>query len=319
MDASTERMGKYFHFDNDFWANPVKCGFLSLYQIGELCCERGFKIEEHEQSVYEITYVISGHGYSYVDGEKIRLTEGDVLINSMGHQHAMEAGESDILRYTYIGFRFNEEAEGGDIDDLKTYYDRIPYQLTRDRNNILIPFMRCMDEFFSKAAYSQAMIRNYCEQIVILATRETDEEEGWQRSSYHNAVSSAVYAVIRHVEDHIDTIGSIRQLADKLGYNYTYLSHFFKEKTGTTLQKYISYKKVERALQLLKYGKLSVSQIAEQLNYESVQSFSKAFRRVIGYTPTKYLELEQTKDKTDPLILANPLFVHEEEKRRQIS
>ncbi|HIW74558.1 MAG TPA: AraC family transcriptional regulator [Firmicutes bacterium] len=297
----SENQGKYFHFDNVFWNAPLKCGFLDLYQIGELCCECGFQVEEHEQSVHEITYVISGSGYSYIDGEKVRLEEGDVLVNSLGHRHAIRADESDLLRYTYIGFLFNEQAQAGEYDSLKAYYGDAPYSLVKDRNDILLPFMRCMDEFYSQMAYNRAMVSNYCQQIVILATRDSVEkrEQPLPRSPYQNNVSSAVYAVLRYVEENLYSLRSIRELAEDLGYNYTYLSHFFREKTGVTLQNYIRYKKVERALQLMKYGELSVTQIAAQFHYESLQSFSKAFRRVMGFTPTKYMELERAKEEQE--------------------
>lgn len=35
-----------------------------------------------------------------------------------------------------------------------------------------------------------------------------------------------------------------------------------------------------------------MTKVAEILNYESLQSFSKAFRRVMGVTPTVYLRME---------------------------
>ena len=47
------------------------------------------------------------------------------------------------------------------------------------------------------------------------------------------------------------TIGGVREIAQAMGYNYTYLSHVFSRVTGVTLQKYISQKKIERARQLL--------------------------------------------------------------------
>lgn len=294
---TAENQGKYFHFDNVFWDAPLRCGFLDLYQIGEMCCECGFQVQEHVQGVYEITYVISGSGYSYIDGEKVRLTTGDVLVNSIGHRHAMEADESDLLRYTYIGFLFNEGAAPQAFDTLKACYSDEPYRLMKDRNDILLPFMRCMDEMYSKLVYSQSMVANYCQQIIVLAARNFTEEQEQTLSHipYQNSVSAAVYAVIRYVEKNIYSIQSIQELARDLGYNYTYLSHFFKQKTGVTLQKYINYKKVERALQLMKYGELSITQIAAQFHYESLQSFSKAFRRVMGFSPTKYRELEKAR------------------------
>lgn len=42
-----EKLGKQFHFDNEFWDEPLSCGWIDLYQLGEISCEHGFEIEEH--------------------------------------------------------------------------------------------------------------------------------------------------------------------------------------------------------------------------------------------------------------------------------
>ncbi len=315
MNKETQefRIGKHFHFDNDFWGAPIRLGFLNLYQIGELCCERGFKVDSHEQSVYEITYVISGSGFSYTDGERISLTEGDVLINSMGHQHAMEAAESDIFRYAYIGFRFheteNEDPYDQTLTELKSAYDERPWRLLKDEGNILLPFMQCIDEFYARTAYSQRMIRNYCEQIVIMAIRGASATRKTQAHAMQRprSDSSAVYAAIRYVEENIFSISTIQKMAQDLGYSYTYLSHLFRERTGTTLQNYIHYKKIERSVQLLRYGGLTASQVAVMLNYESIQTFSKSFRRIMGVTPTKYVRMDSDGEKALGALSSNPL------------
>lgn len=294
-DMHEVRRGKHFHFDKNFWDAPVRLGFLSIYQIGELCCEQGFKVDSHEQSVYEITYVISGNGFSFTDGEKVSLTEGDVLINSVGHQHAMMAAESDIFRYAYIGFRFTDDETGLPQDDmvetLKRCYGERPWLLLKNQESLLLPFMQCIDEFYTQTAYSQQMIKNYCEQIVIMAIRGASVvQKAWLHSVNHlRSDSSAVYAAIRYVEKNIFNLSTIQKMAQDLGYSYTYLSHLFREKTGTTLQNYIYYKKIECAVQLLRYGGLTASQVAEMLHYESIQTFSKSFRRIMGVTPTQYM------------------------------
>jgi AraC-like DNA-binding protein len=41
-------------------------------------------------------------------------------------------------------------------------------------------------------------------------------------------------------------------------------------------------------MDLLRQKKYSITQIAHQLNYESSQSFGKAFKRVVGCTPSEY-------------------------------
>jgi AraC-like DNA-binding protein len=107
------------------------------------------------------------------------------------------------------------------------------------------------------------------------------------------SVGDTVYAIIRYIENNIFDIDDIRTIASSLGYSYSYISHLFKERTGVTLQRYIGLKKHEKALELLKYGNLSVTQVASQLQYKSVQSFSKAFSRTMGFPPSKHLKADQ--------------------------
>ena len=76
----------------------------------------------------------------------------------------------------------------------------------------------------------------------------------------------------------------------------------FKDKMGITLQTYVSMKKIEASLDLLKYKKSSIAQIAMSLNYESAQSFSKVFRKIMGCSPTEYQkQYEQEKKGGDPV------------------
>lgn len=287
-DNYEARFGRYFNFEKNFWDAPRRLGFLDLYQIGELCCEPGYEVKTHPQTVYEITYVISGSGTSTIDGEVVPLRAGDVLINAPGHQHALQADEQDILRYNFMGFCFNEQADERYRSLIEQY--RFPWRLSATGGEILLPFMRCMDELYSQGEYSHDLLRNYCEQIVILAVRQwLNVKTGDSYSAGRASAAASVYRVIRYVEDNLYQLGSIQDIADRLGYSYTYISHLFRERTGTTLQNYIAYKKIENAVQLLRYGGLSSTQIASMLGYESVQSFSKSFRRVMGVTPTHYL------------------------------
>ncbi|GIQ66066.1 hypothetical protein PACILC2_46340 [Paenibacillus cisolokensis] len=39
---------------------------------------------------------------------------------------------------------------------------------------------------------------------------------------------------------------------------------------------------------MLKYGDIPIKQVARRLNYETLQSFSKAFTRIMGYPPSRY-------------------------------
>ena len=77
-------------------------------------------------------------------------------------------------------------------------------------------------------------------------------------------------------------------MAKELGYSYNYLSHLFRRKTGMTIQAYVTQKKIEQSTKLLSDEQYSITEIATMLNYDCIQSFSKAFRRAMGVSPTEY-------------------------------
>jgi len=283
--------GRLFHFDNLFAAGEASYGMIDLLQIGEIACERGYEIALHPQVCMELSYIVSGSGSFVIGDTTLQVQAGDLVFNNPGYSHAIHAGASDVLRFVYMGFHFNDRT-APDFAEIRDYLASEPYRLARDNPSVLMPFLRGIEEFYTQQPYAEAMIRNTCESILISAYRAFT---GSSHSSLHapqrspHSVGHTVYAVIRYVETHILELKSIQAIAAELNYNATYLSHAFKQRTGMTLQRYINHKKIEKALELLGYGHLSISQVAEMLGYETIQSFSKAFSRIMGYPPSRYV------------------------------
>jgi len=84
-------------------------------------------------------------------------------------------------------------------------------------------------------------------------------------------------------------------LADKLHYDYTYLSNLFSEVEGTTIEKYYIAQRIEKVKELLVYDELSLSQIADSLGYSSTAYLSSQFKKVTGLTPTYYKSIRDKK------------------------
>ena len=82
-------------------------------------------------------------------------------------------------------------------------------------------------------------------------------------------------------------------LAEKLGYNYTYLANTFSEVKGITIQQFIIINKIERVKELLLYDELSLSEIAYKLHYSSVAHLSNQFKKVTGLSPSFFKKLKQ--------------------------
>ena len=74
-------------------------------------------------------------------------------------------------------------------------------------------------------------------------------------------------------------------LTQKIGYDYSYLSHLFSAIEGMTIEKYVIAQKIEKVKEYLLYGELTLSEIAWRLGYSSTQHLSNQFKQVVGLTP----------------------------------
>ncbi|MBL7905449.1 MAG: helix-turn-helix transcriptional regulator [Bacteroidales bacterium] len=77
-------------------------------------------------------------------------------------------------------------------------------------------------------------------------------------------------------------------LVERLGLSYSYLSALFPKYEHITLEKFIILHRIEKVKELLEYNELTLSEIALQLGYSSVQYLSNQFRQVTGSSVSDY-------------------------------
>lgn len=117
------------------------------------------------------------------------------------------------------------------------------------------------------------------------------EENGFELIEDRKArtIEQLKLAVIKLVRERGDRkLKYSAYLSRELGFEYHYLSTLFSSVENVTIEQYIIRQRVERAKELLKYGELTLSEIAYELGYSSVQHLSNQFKRITGLTPTQF-------------------------------
>lgn len=84
-------------------------------------------------------------------------------------------------------------------------------------------------------------------------------------------------------------------LVENLNQDYSTLSNLFSEVENTTIEKYFISQKIEKVKELLIYNELSLSEIADILNYSNVAHLSNQFKKITGFTPTYFKQLKDKK------------------------
>jgi two-component system response regulator YesN len=93
----------------------------------------------------------------------------------------------------------------------------------------------------------------------------------------------------RYIHNHLGDDLSLNVLSKVVHLNASYLSRLYKQLTGHGLAEYITEKKLEKAMDLLKQTSLKVHEIAGQIGWESGY-FIKTFKRGSMMTPQEYRE-----------------------------
>ena len=118
-----------------------------------------------------------------------------------------------------------------------------------------------------------------------------------KKSRLIGQIKSTIIEIVHQLNGNIKSNLS-DYLSDKINHDYTYLSNLFSEIEGTTIEKYFIAQKIERVKELLVYDELSLSEIADQMNYSSVAYLSNQFKKVTGLTPTHFKNVKVEKRKS---------------------
>lgn len=101
---------------------------------------------------------------------------------------------------------------------------------------------------------------------------------------YPRALSAAAY-IREHLDDEELPLGAI---ADAVGMTPNAFSRYFASKIGITIASLIRTLRIERALEQMDAGRCAVRSLAASTGYQSHSTFSRAFKEVIGLSPTEY-------------------------------
>lgn len=100
--------------------------------------------------------------------------------------------------------------------------------------------------------------------------------------------SENVRAIEGYIQTHYrDPNLCLAMVSAEFGLSEGYLSSIFKKETGTNFAEYLEQLRVKAARVLLEDG-TKVTDVSHMVGYNSIQSFRRAFKRVMGVSPSEY-------------------------------
>lgn len=115
------------------------------------------------------------------------------------------------------------------------------------------------------------------------------------RKSIHNDLLNRLDSLLyQYFKDNLSLtngIPTVQYLSEKLHVSPRYLGDMLRLFTGHNTQQHIHLKLIEKAKEKLSNSNLSISEIAYELGFEHLQSFSKLFKSKTNLSPLQFRQL----------------------------
>src|SRR5665213_52792 len=103
-----------------------------------------------------------------------------------------------------------------------------------------------------------------------------------------NAEPPVITKAKQFIADHYTEELSLRQVSDAVNTSLFYFCKQFRKATGLSFTEFVSRTRIEKAKNLLLNPNLRVSEIAYAIGFQSLTHFNRAFKKIMGQSPTGY-------------------------------
>ncbi len=244
-------------------------------------------IPSHTHSFFHYIYALSGVGRILVDGHSLIAEKGMLIMVPPEIIHAIygvdefnafdlkfTAGEELTRKLCRIGYCV-KSVTGYEDNLLKDIFNEAVLRRELSEDIINVHMLELLVRILRR------------EKNGIFMVSPQDLTDHFLNTS-NDVRQGNIKMALDYIEQNICSDIRVSQLAQMCGYSENYFSTYFKECVGCSPNKYINMKKIEMSQKLMLSTNLNITQISEQLGFESVHYFSRLFKKILGISPRIY-------------------------------
>ncbi|MFC2685513.1 MAG: AraC family transcriptional regulator [Limosilactobacillus oris] len=270
--------------DNDFKSldnNRLESNILFIGQ--DSCPPNYFFRGNNVRSNYVLHYILDGQGtFSSANRPAVSLKQGDVFLLPKDVPCFYQADGEHPWTYLWIGFagakvktmldgsklssqRYLRQVQGSQF----SHYLKLLYTTLRHGNSLA-------NDILTEALTYQMFYQ------LVTEFPGKSSQTGGKAQKHLQLAQSYLEQNYRH------STCTVASLCDHLGLSRSYLYTIFKKGLIISPQDYLTRLRMEEARQRLRGSAEPVRQIAGEVGYHDEFTFSKAFKRYTGFSPSAY-------------------------------
>lgn len=243
-----------------------------------------FVQKNHSHNEIELIQVINGNGIVIKNDSTFELKSQYIYVIDARNAHIVYPQPEDCRNY--IRNKIVIEADSferfcksiGIYDILDSLFNGAPVS-TKYNPNIDLLYKEICELVSSAKTESIGFAHGYIVELLHWVYSQKDSGRYWQDTTIQKVLN-----IISEKKG----ITSLDEISEALHMNKFYVCHMFKNKTGRNISDYISDKRFENAVKMLKESTRSVEEIAFECGFSAASSFTRFFKNKIGISPLEF-------------------------------
>lgn len=219
----------------------------------------------HIHRSFEFIGQIEGSTEVIIDGERYILSEGDAVLIFPFQTHSFAHVEKGRLTRCIFATNLVSEFSGKNGD-------KLPFN---NKFRCIIQGAAPVDSIYHKKALAYFICGEF-------------DRDAEYISGNKGLDSDCLLKLLTYADRHYKTPCLLRDAAAEIGYDYAYLSKFFKRRVGISFRKYVNLLRLNESRRLLSATEKTISQIGEESGFRSLRAFDREFFTEYGITPAEY-------------------------------
>ena len=259
-----------------------------------LCYELSpsFSTEGESHDFWEMLYVDRGRLSCQSGDGFYQLGQGEAIFHRPNDFHSVSCDGTQSASIFIITFECSSPA-------MKYFWGRT-FEIKKEIRPIIEKLISECSDTFSVSKYPLSingsapfggtqLVRNYLEELLIHIMRSEDSPTDRAASRGRAPIGdSLAHKIAEYLKARVATHITLEELSARFHYGKSSLCDVFKRTYGDTIIVYHTKLKIDEAKRLIFEKKLTVSEVAERLGFESPEYFSRTFRRYTGMSPRDF-------------------------------
>ena len=252
-----------------------------LYEIGNYACVPDYSYGPIIRPRGIIHYVVSGKGVLIINDQRFEVHENQIFYIPPEVSAYYKADHYEPWSYKWFHI-------GG------TAFHSVLKEIGLDINNPILDITSVNTNAGTFENLVQSIFTNYEKEYYCIG--KIYELLDYLKSEYGKTTEATseklqlhyVRTVIKYIQLKYSEQIHMDDIAGICGLNRSYLSKLFHDATGNTIKGYLLSYRMNTAQRMLKKTDYTVQYVGTAVGYTDIYTFSKAFKKYTGLTPTDY-------------------------------